>query len=78
MPPPTGVVSGPLIETRPVRIESSVDSGNHSPVLLNAFSPARVSTHVISRFPEYALETAAFTTSIITGVISTPIPSPSM
>ena len=51
IPPPTGVVRGPLIETRPVRIASSVASGSHSPVLLNAFSPASVSLQVIDFAP---------------------------
>ena len=32
IPPPTGVVNGPLIETNPDLIASSVSSGNHSPV----------------------------------------------
>ena len=52
IPPPTGVVKGPLIETRPVLIASNVASGSHSPVWLNAFSPARVSLHVIDFAPE--------------------------
>ena len=47
IPPPTGVVSGPLIDTNPVRIASRVSSGNHSPVALNAFSPANTSDQTI-------------------------------
>ena len=78
IPPPTGVVRGPLIDTRPFFIDSNVSSGNHSPVALNAFSPANTSDQCIWRDPEYALWTAASTTSIITGVMSSPIPSPSM
>ena len=78
MPPPTGVVKGPLIETRPVRIASNVASGSHSPVALNAFSPARTSFQAMLFSPLYALSTAASTTAIMTGLISTPIPSPSM
>ena len=52
IPPPTGVVRGPLIETKPELMASSVASGNHSPVFLNAFSPASVSTHTISLLSE--------------------------
>ena len=78
IPPPTGVVNGPLIETKPFLIALSVASGNHSPVLLNAFSPAKTSTQCICLFPSNALATAASTTLIITGLISTPIPSPSI
>ena len=51
IPPPTGVVSGPLMDTNPVLIASRVASGNHSPVLLNAFSPASVSLHVMDLLP---------------------------
>ena len=40
MPPPTGVVSGPLIETRYSFMTSMVSSGSHEPVRLLAFSPA--------------------------------------
>ena len=78
IPPPTGVVSGPFIEIRPVRIASNVSSGNHSPVLSNAFCPAKTSRQWIFLDSEYAFSTAAFTTSIITGVMSIPIPSPSI
>ena len=78
MPPPTGVVRGPLIETKPVLIASRVSSGNHSPVLSNAFCPARTSFQWIFRSSEYAILTAASTTLIITGVMSMPIPSPSI
>ena len=78
MPPPTGVVRGPLIETKPVLIDSRVSSGNHSPVLSNAFWPARTSFQWIFRSSEYAFSTAASTTLIITGVMSMPIPSPSI
>ena len=40
MPPPTGVVSGPLIATLNSRIASTVSSGSHSPKRSLAFSPA--------------------------------------
>ena len=78
IPPPTGVVRGPLIDTKPFLMASRVASGSHSPVLLNAFSPARTSLQWICFSPPYAFETAASTTFIITGLMSTPIPSPSM
>ena len=78
IPPPTGVVSGPLMDTRPERIASSVASGSHSPVALNAFSPARTSFQAICFSSLYAFETAASTTEIMTGLMSTPIPSPSI
>ena len=42
MPPPTGVVSGPLIETTYSRSTSSVSAGNHTsgPYTRVDFSPA--------------------------------------
>ena len=42
MPPPTGVVSGPLIETTKSRRIASVSSGSHTsgPYTLVDFSPA--------------------------------------
>jgi hypothetical protein len=42
------------------------------------FSPAYTSIQVILRLPPYAFATAASTTSFMTGVMSTPMPSPSM
>ena len=45
---------------------------------LKLFSPARTSIHAIFFLPPYAFSTAASTTLIITGVMSTPVPSPSM
>ena len=39
-PPPTGVVKGPLSATKCSLIESSVDSGSHSPVCSKEASPA--------------------------------------
>ena len=80
MPPPTGVVSGPLIETTYSRNAVSVSSGSHTsgPYTLVAFSPAYNSIQAILRRPPYAFAIAASTTLIITGVMSTPVPSPSM
>ena len=40
MPPPTGVVSGPLIATLNSVSASSVSRGSHSPATSLAFSPA--------------------------------------
>ena len=51
MPPPTGVVSGPLIAQRYLRTASTVSSGSHSPVSLFAFSPASTSIQAIERLP---------------------------
>ncbi len=78
MPPPTGVVSGPLIPTRYVRNASSVACGNHSPVWSNAFCPASTSCHAIWRRPPYALATAASNTRTLARQMSGPVPSPSM
>src|SRR5688572_7334700 len=80
IPPPTGVVRGPLIETTYSRDASSVSSGSQtfSPYTLQDFSPAYISIHTIAFFPPYAFFTAASTTLTITGVMSTPVPSPSM
>ncbi|GIR80882.1 MAG: hypothetical protein CM15mP82_4340 [Methanobacteriota archaeon] len=38
--PPTGVVSGPLMDISPSFIDCSVSSGSHSPVKSKAFWPA--------------------------------------
>ena len=38
---------------------SSVSSGSHSPLRLNAFSPVSTSRHVIFLLPLYAFSTAA-------------------
>ena len=51
IPPPTGVVSGPLIETRYSFMRSMVSSGSHDPVRLLAFSPAYTSIQWILRAP---------------------------
>src|SRR5262249_39181509 len=81
MPPPMGVVSGPLMPTRYFLNASRVSSGSQLPVLLKAFSPARTSCQVILRFigrPEYALSTAASNTRTDARQMSGPVPSPSM
>ena len=54
MPPPTGVVSGPLMETRRSRAALTVSSGSHELNCRNAFSPAKTSNHLIDRLPAYA------------------------
>jgi len=51
IPPPIGVVSGPLIPTRNSRKASTVSSGSHSFQSLNGFSPAKTSIHAILRLP---------------------------
>ena len=79
-PSPTGVVSGPLIDTRYFLIASNVSWGSQlcSPYSLTAFSPANTSIQAIARLPPYAIFTAESTTCRITGVTSIPIPSPSI
>jgi len=74
MPPPTGVVSGPLIPIRYSRNAATVSSGSQEPVALNAFSPASTSFHAID-LPCFAA--AASITSCAAGQMSTPVPSPS-
>src|SRR5690606_6646404 len=78
IPPPTGVVSGPLIPTRYFLNASIVSSGIQLFTFLNDFSPARTSFHWIDRLPLYAFSTAASNTSLEAGQISTPVPSPSI
>ncbi len=75
MPPPTGVVSGPLMPIRWSRKASTVSSGSQSPVSLKAFSPARTSSQE-TVLP--CLAAAASSTSLAAGQMSTPVPSPSM
>ena len=78
MPPPTGVVSGPLIETRNSSNASTVSCGSQSPVFACAFSPANTSIHAIFRSPPYAFSTAASNTRTDARQMSGPVPSPSM
>ena len=78
MPPPTGVVSGPLIATLNSVSASSVSRGSHSPETSCAFSPAKTSIQAIPRAPPYDFATAASTTCRVAAQMSGPIPSPSM
>jgi len=78
MPPPTGVVSGPLMPTRYLRNASRVAAGSQSPFARNAFSPASTSSHSILRLPLYAFSTAASNTRTLAFQMSRPVPSPSM
>src|SRR5581483_6470620 len=75
MPPPTGVVSGPLIPIRWSRKASTVSSGSQSPVSSKAFWPASTSFQA-TLWP--CLAAAASRTSLAAGQMSTPVPSPSM
>src|SRR5882672_6994483 len=74
MPPPTGVVSGPLMPIRYSRNVSTVSSGSQEPVASNAFCPASTSFQAID-LP--CLAAAASITSCAAGQMSTPVPSPS-
>ena len=56
MPPPTGVVSGPLIPTTCSAKAVTVSAGSHSPVSSNARWPARTSTQAIRRDIELLVE----------------------
>ena len=75
MPPPTGVVKGPLIPIKWLRNVSTVSSGSQLPVSSNAFWPARTSFQA-TLWP--CLAAAASRTSLAAGQMSTPVPSPSM
>src|SRR6266540_4328710 len=75
MPPPIGVVSGPLMPIRCSRNASTVSSGSQLPVWSNACCPASTSFHAIF-LPCFAA--AASNTSCDAGQMSTPVPSPSM
>ena len=46
MPPPTGVVSGPLMETRRSRAAATESSGSQVLNWRNAFSPAKISNQL--------------------------------
>src|SRR5438552_16205410 len=75
MPPPTGVVSGPLMPVRYSLKVSPVSCGSQSPTSSNAFCPARTSFHAIE-WPCFLA--AASSTSWAAGQMSTPVPSPVM
>ena len=51
MPPPMGVVSGPLMATRNSLMASTVPSGSQLLNWVNAFSPANTSYHATRRLP---------------------------
>src|SRR5438094_2409865 len=78
IPPPTGVVNGPLIPTRYSRNASTVSFGSHSSNLSFAVWPANTSNHAIFFFPVYAFSTAASNTRTLAAQISGPVPSPRM
>src|SRR6185437_11516354 len=78
MPPPTGVVSGPLIETLNSANASTVSSGSQLSNALKDFSPAKTSIHAMRRSPPYAFSTAASNTRTDAAQMSGPVPSPSM
>src|SRR6185437_7065149 len=77
MPPPTGVVSGPLIETRNSCIASTVSWGSQSWNRVNAFSPANTSIQATRRSPPNAFSSAASNTRTEARHIAAPVPSPS-
>src|SRR6185437_2589885 len=77
-PPPTGVVSGPLMATRYFEIAETVSSGSHVLSTFFDFSPASTSYHAIRRVVPYALRTAPSSTSCDARQMSGPVPSPSM
>src|ERR1017187_419428 len=78
MPPPTGVVRGPLMATRNSRMAATVSSGSHFLNWAFAFSPAKTSYQATERFPSYAFSTAASNTRTDAFQMSRPVPSPSM
>src|SRR4029077_10759412 len=78
MPPPTGVVNGPLMPTRYSRNASTVSSGSQLLDCLKLFSPANTSIQAIFFFPPYAFATAASMTRTLARQMSGPVPSPSM
>src|SRR6185503_8588636 len=78
MPPPIGVVNGPLIATTNSAMAFTDSSVSHSPNWLNAFSPANTSYQTTRRLPPYAFSTAASNTRRDAFQISRPVPSPSM
>src|SRR5215470_7615317 len=78
MPPPMGVVSGPLMPTRYLRNASTVSSGSQLLNFLKLFSPAKTSIQAIFFLPPYAFCTAASITRTLARQMSGPVPSPSM
>ena len=78
MPPPMGVVSGPLMPTRYFLKSSTVASGSQFWNWSNAFWPAYTSCQAIFFLPPYAFSTAASRTRTLARQMSRPVPSPSM
>src|SRR6202007_3449288 len=78
IPPPTGVVRGPLIATRNSFTALTVSSGSHVSNFALAFSPANTSYQATRRFPLYAFSTAASNTRADAFQMSRPVPSPSL
>src|SRR5277367_2881435 len=78
MPPPTGVVNGPLMATRNSRTAATVSSGSQVSNFALAFSPAKTSYQATRRLPLYAFSTAASNTRRDAFQISRPVPSPSI
>src|SRR5205807_1787511 len=76
--PRTGVVSGPLMATRCVRMASRVASGSQFPACLKAFSPASTSSQSIWRLPSDTFRTVVSNTRRAARQMSGPVPSPSM
>src|SRR4051812_29135116 len=78
MPPPTGVVSGPLMPTKYVLKAASVSSGNQLSNSVFDFSPAYTSAQAIFFLPPNSFATAASRTRTLARQMSGPVPSPSM
>src|SRR5471030_425026 len=78
MPPPMGVVSGPLMPTKNSRKASTVSSGSQELNWVNDFSPAKTSIQAIFFLPPDDLATAASMTRTEARQMSAPVPSPSM
>ena len=78
MPPPTGVVRGPLMPMRKSRNAATVSSGSQLLKRSIAFSPAKTSYQETRRLPLYAISTAASNTRTDAFQMSRPVPSPSM
>src|SRR6266478_7579469 len=78
MPPPTGVVNGPLMPTRYSRNASTVSSGSQLSKLSFATWPANTSNQAIFFLPPNAFFTAASNTRTLAAQMSGPVPSPRM
>ena len=78
MPPPTGVVSGPLMPTRYSRNASSVSSGSQFAGLLERLLAGEHFEPLDLRAAAVRLRTAASNTRTLARQMSGPVPSPSM